>query len=113
MFDIGVGELLLLAVVGLIVFGPEKLPKAAADAARWARQIREMASSARKDIVDSAGIDLSDTMGSLKDLRELHPKRLASGIFEDQPISESPSSNGESGASKPAKSTHTFDPDLS
>ena len=32
MFDIGIGEIAILAVIGLLVFGPEKLPKAAADA---------------------------------------------------------------------------------
>ena len=46
MFDIGLGEIILLALVGLLVFGPERLPRAAADAGRWARQIRTMAASA-------------------------------------------------------------------
>lgn len=117
MFDIGIGELLALAVIGLIVFGPERLPKAAADAAKWARQIRQMATSARKEIVDSAGIDLGETMDGLKDLRDLHPKRLASGIFEDDPEAkpERGSTNGPSSAPKPANQqpTQAFDPDLS
>ena len=30
MFDIGIGELVALAVIGLLIFGPERLPKAAA-----------------------------------------------------------------------------------
>ena len=34
MFDIGIGELVALAVIGLLIFGPERLPKAAADAGR-------------------------------------------------------------------------------
>ena len=46
MFDIGLGEILVLAVVGLLVFGPDRLPKAAADAGRWIRQIKEMAANA-------------------------------------------------------------------
>ena len=33
-FDIGIGELVALAVIGLLIFGPERLPKAAADAGR-------------------------------------------------------------------------------
>jgi Tat protein translocase TatB subunit len=82
MFDIGIGELLALAVIGLLIFGPERLPKAAADAGRWVRQIREMATSARKEIVDSAGVDFSDTMNTFKDFRDLHPKRLASGLLD-------------------------------
>lgn len=113
MFDIGIGELLALAVIGLIVFGPEKLPKAAADAAKWARQIRQMATSARKEIVDSAGIDLGGTMDGLKEFRDLHPRRLASGIFEDEP--DPKPANGSVPKPKQANQqpTQAFDPDLS
>lgn len=113
MFDIGIGELLALAVIGLLVFGPEKLPKAAADAAKWARQIRQMANSTRKEIVDSAGIDLGETMDSLKGLRDLHPRRLTSGIFEDEP--DANATNEAKPAAKPSGSqpTQAFDPDLS
>lgn len=117
MFDIGIGELLALAVIGLLVFGPERLPKAAADAGRWARQIRELASSARKEIVDSAGIDLSDTMDTLKDLRDLHPKRLAAGLMDDDddspgtPVTDSDTTSP--GENKPPNNSPAFDPDLS
>ena len=111
MFDIGIGELLALAVIGLIVFGPEKLPKAAADAAKWARQIRQMASSARQEIVDSAGIDVKETMDGLKEFRDLHPRRLASGIFSDEPDSH----DNTDASPKPtsSKPTQAFDPDVS
>jgi len=119
MFDIGIGELLALAVIGLLVFGPERLPKAAADAAKWARQIRQMAHSARKEIVDSAGVDLGETMNGLKGLQDLHPRRLASGIFEDEPEPEpEPKANPSNGSSPSAKAanpqpTQAFDPDVS
>ena len=113
MFDIGIGELLALAVIGLIVFGPERLPKAAADAAKWARQIRQMATSARKEIVDSAGIDLDGTMDGLKELRELHPRRLASGIFEDEPAPKPTNGAGPSSKAAGSQPTQAFDPDLS
>lgn len=109
MFDIGIGELLALAVIGLLIFGPERLPKAAADAGRWARQIREMATSARKELSDSAGLDLSETMDGLRDLRDLHPKRLASGIFEDD---DDPTAERKKASGGPA-SSQSFDPDLS
>lgn len=113
MFDIGIGELLALAVIGLLVFGPERLPKAAADAAKWARQIRQMATSARKEIVDSAGIDLDGTMEGLKDLRDLHPRRLASGIFEDEPAPKPTNGSGPTTAKGNPQPTQAFDPDLS
>src|SRR6187455_2855023 len=40
MFDIGFSELLVIAVVALIVLGPERLPKAARYAGLWVRKAR-------------------------------------------------------------------------
>lgn len=104
MFDIGIGEILVLAIVGLLVFGPDRLPKAAADAGRWFRQIRVMAANAKSDLADSAGIDLSDTLGTVKELRDLHPKRWAAGLLDD----DEPSKKKPSGAVGPVP----FDPDV-
>lgn len=107
MFDIGLGEILILAVLGLLVFGPERLPRAAADAARTLRNVRAMASNARKDLADSAGVDLSDAKSALRDLQDLHPKRMVSGIFDDDQADDAPSST----KGKPASSSARFDPD--
>ena len=115
MFDIGLGEILILAVLGLLVFGPERLPRAAADAARTLRNVRAMASNARKDLADSAGVDLSGAQDALRDLQDLHPKRMVAGIFDDDATdtprkpSSGTSSGGASGGagSAPAR----FDPD--
>ena len=40
MFDVGFSELLVIAVVALIVLGPERLPKAARLAGLWVRKAR-------------------------------------------------------------------------
>ena len=42
MFDIGFTELVLLAGLGLIVLGPQRLPKVAAQLGRWVGQARRM-----------------------------------------------------------------------
>ena len=42
MFDVGFSELLLLAVVALVVLGPEKLPHAARMTGAWIGRIRRM-----------------------------------------------------------------------
>ena len=85
MFDIGIGEIIVLAILGLVVFGPERLPKAAADAGRLVRQLRGMASGARKDLADSAGVDLSDAKDALRDIADLHPRRIVSSLMNDEP----------------------------
>jgi sec-independent protein translocase protein TatB len=40
MFDIGFSEILIIAVVALLVLGPERLPKAARLAGLWVRKAR-------------------------------------------------------------------------
>jgi sec-independent protein translocase protein TatB len=107
MFDIGIGEIIMMAVVGLLVFGPERLPRAAADAAKWLKQIRAMASGARQDLADSAGIDLSETVATVKSLQEFHPRRLAASILKDEPeAAATPPPAKDTAAPRPA-----FDPD--
>ncbi len=108
MFDIGLGEILILGVLGLLVFGPERLPRAAADAARTLRNVRAMASNARKDLADSAGVDLSGAQEALRDLQDLHPKRMVSGIFDDDDTS---SDSTRSKSKDQAAPSARFDPD--
>jgi len=83
MFDIGLGEILALAVIGLLVFGPDRLPKAAADAGKWVRQLRAMAANAKQDLADSAGVDLTETLDTVKSLGDLHPRKLATNMLRD------------------------------
>lgn len=117
MFDIGIGELIALAAIGLLIFGPERLPKAAADAGRWVRQIRAMATNARQELSESAGVDLNGAMDSVREFRDLHPRRLASDLFDDDTFSgasdESKTSDRPDKPDKPDKPTQSFDPDLS
>ena len=50
MFDIGFLELLLLGVVGLLVLGPERLPKAARTVGLWIGKIKRTVSGMQRDI---------------------------------------------------------------
>ena len=70
-FDMGIGELLMIGVVGLIVFGPDRLPRVAAQAAQFLRQLRDQANQAKASIIEAADIDES----TLRDLRDLDPRR--------------------------------------
>lgn len=81
--DIGWGEMLLLACLALLIFGPDKLPKAAADAGRTIRKLREMAQSAQSDLQGSAGVDVKGLANDLRSVADLHPKRLFSSVVSD------------------------------
>ena len=71
LFDMGIGELLMIGVIGLVVFGPERLPRAAAQAAQFLRQLRDQANMAKATIIEAAEIDES----TLRDIRDLDPRR--------------------------------------
>jgi sec-independent protein translocase protein TatB len=97
MFDVGGGEFLGLAVVALIVLGPDKLPRFAADAARFVHQVRKMATDAREDVRRELGPELQDI--SLADLnpRTLVRKHVLDGLDLDGPIDDDPPSRRRSG----------------
>jgi len=75
-FDIGFWEFLGLGALALFVFGPDKLPKLAADAGRLLRQLRDMARGAREEVTGALGSECSDL--GLKDLdpREFVKRQL-------------------------------------
>jgi sec-independent protein translocase protein TatB len=63
MFDIGIGELGLIAVVGLVVLGPERLPRVARATGALLRKARNSWQSVRSDIErELAAEDLKQTM---------------------------------------------------
>jgi sec-independent protein translocase protein TatB len=55
MFDVGFSELVLLAIVALVVLGPEKLPHAARVAGAWVGRIRRTISTMQAEIEREVG----------------------------------------------------------
>lgn len=77
--NLGWGEALILVVLALFIFGPDRLPKVAADAGRMLRQLRRMAQNASADIKSELGPEMADL-----DLRSLHPRRFVERhLFSD------------------------------
>jgi sec-independent protein translocase protein TatB len=72
-FDsIGWGEIVVLALAALFIFGPERLPTLAKDAAAGLKRVREALSGVREQMNDSLGDDFADLRDL--DLRQYHPK---------------------------------------
>jgi sec-independent protein translocase protein TatB len=100
-FDIGMGEFLVIALVAVLILGPDRLPKAIAEGSRWLRALRDQAANARREIVNAADLDpavTDDLRKTMSDLSELHPRRLASSILSDanplaaqEPVAPAPS----------------------
>ncbi|MCO7218906.1 twin-arginine translocase TatA/TatE family subunit [Klenkia sp. PcliD-1-E] len=73
MFDsIGWGEVVVLGLAALFIFGPERLPTLARDAAQGLKKAREAITGVRGQLHDSLGDDF-DQLRDL-DLRKYHPK---------------------------------------
>lgn len=49
MFDIGFSELVVIALVGLIVLGPKRLPEVARTAGQWVARFRRFVSDVKED----------------------------------------------------------------
>jgi sec-independent protein translocase protein TatB len=50
MFDFGFTEMMIIAVVGLVVIGPERLPKVAKQAGQWLGKLRRYVDDVKSDI---------------------------------------------------------------
>ena len=73
MFDsIGWGEIIVLGLAALFIFGPERLPHLAKDAAAGLKRVREAITGVRAQVNESLGDDLSELRDL--DLRKYHPK---------------------------------------
>lgn len=80
MFNIGPLELVVLAIVGIVVLGPDRLPGLARDAARMLRSLRDMATGARQQLRDELGPEFADL-----DLRDLNPRTAVQrAVFGDE-----------------------------
>ena len=62
MFEIGFTEILVITVLALVVLGPEKLPRVAAQVGRWIGRARTMARQFREQLEDE--VQLAETSKS-------------------------------------------------
>jgi len=67
-FDIGFSELLVIAVVALVVLGPERLPKAARFAGLWVRRARNQWDSVKQEL--ERELQAEDIKRQMQDVRQ-------------------------------------------
>ncbi|MGW6280677.1 sec-independent translocase [Kribbella sp. NPDC055071] len=90
MFGIGPLELVVIAIVAVLVFGPDRLPEFARTAGRLLRQVRQMVNNAQNDLRNELGPEFADL-----DLQDLNPKNFVrkhllegSDDYDDKPVSD-------------------------
>jgi sec-independent protein translocase protein TatB len=69
LFDLSFVKIAVLAVIALVVFGPDQLPRMAAQAGRALRDVRRLAEGARADLQEHLPPEFTDF-----DINELNPK---------------------------------------
>jgi sec-independent protein translocase protein TatB len=70
--NIGWGEIVFLAIIALFIFGPERLPNVAKEAAAGLKKARQAITGVRAQVNESLGDDLAHLRDL--DLRQYHPK---------------------------------------
>ena len=84
-FDFGAGEIFGLALLAIILVGPDRLPGLAVDAAKLVKKIRALSLNATAELRQNLGPGFEDLKPS-----DLHPKKfiqkqIANALEEDEP----------------------------
>jgi sec-independent protein translocase protein TatB len=83
-FDFGAGELAGLAVLAMILIGPERLPHFAVDAAKFVKKVREMATSATNELKENLGPGFEDLKPTDLNPKTFIQKQLSSVLDENE-----------------------------
>ncbi|MCG6658362.1 twin-arginine translocase subunit TatB [Halomonas campisalis] len=86
MFDIGFLELLILGVVGLLVLGPERLPKAARTLGLWIGKIKRTVSGMQREI--NAQLEAEELRQKLKEQQDKLDESLDKAKRDVESIAE-------------------------
>lgn len=123
MFDIGFAELLLIAVLGLLVLGPERLPTAVRTISLWLGRLRRSFTSIRQEIEREVGADEirrqlhnESIMASLEDSKKSLRDGLESAADDIRSVERSLSranakQDAEDDTSEPALDEHSIAPE--
>lgn len=84
-FDFGPGEVIGLAVLAMILIGPERLPNFAVDAAHFLKKVRKFATNATNELKENLGPGFEDLQPSDLRPKTFIKKQIASAMEEDSP----------------------------
>ncbi len=98
MFSIGPSELLLVSIIGLLVLGPKRLPKVAAEIGKWVGRARRTASQLRRQL--EREIELSELEKPEPPLKSPSPPTTPAATAPEPASQPAPAELPESGAAK-------------
>ncbi|MET1036549.1 MAG: sec-independent translocase [Arthrobacter sp.] len=83
MFGINGGEFLVLAVLAVLVLGPDKLPEYAQQLARLVKEVRRMATGAKEQLREEVGDEIADIDWRKLDPRQYDPRKIIKDALLD------------------------------
>jgi sec-independent protein translocase protein TatB len=83
-FGVGLPEFLVIFVVAIVVFGPDRLPEFARQAGRFVRQVRHFTQAARDDLRNELGPEFADLELSDLDPRKAVRKHILEAMEDDE-----------------------------
>ncbi|MBU2697731.1 MULTISPECIES: sec-independent translocase [Pimelobacter] len=95
MFGIGFGEIIVIAFIAVLVFGPDRLPEVARQAGKLVRQMRQFANNARDELRTELGPEYADLELSDLDPRAIVRKHLAEAMAELDELDDAVRNAGE------------------
>lgn len=92
MLDIGFLELMLIGIVGLLVLGPERLPRAARTTGMWIGKIKRTVSGMQREI--SAQLESEELRQKLNEQQQKLDDSLKKAKLDVESIADTPSASG-------------------
>lgn len=86
-FDFGSGEIFGLLILGMILVGPERLPKIAVEAAKWIKKIRSLATTATSELRENLGPGFENLQPKDLNPKSFVKKQLTDLLDEPKPKS--------------------------
>ncbi len=103
-FGLTFDKVLIILVIALFLIGPERLPGYAAQLARLAKSLRQMANGAKERMRDEMGPEFDEVDWSKMDPRKYDPRRIIrDALLED----DTPAAPVIKGPVRPARSSAT------
>ena len=90
MFGIGLPELMVITVIAVVVFGPERLPEFARQAGRFVRQLRNLTQSAQTQLREELGPEYADLRLTDLDPRQAIRKHILEAMEDDDLDADDP-----------------------
>lgn len=83
MFGVNLSEFAIIAVIALIVIGPERLPQYAEQLGRFVREGRKMALGLREQVREEIGPEFDEVDWRQLDPRQYDPRRIVREALKD------------------------------